>query len=157
MAKTLCSSFHQEVESISPLLALELDLLSAVECCGSNIMPVLSLGLKRLYTLLYLLSESYHHVSKFRLACWMTGPLWPQSSQPKPSWSSQSSHSLSHPNDANSPVDHDHLRSAKPSPDQGTGQLRGAQNADLQNCELSKWSCFKLLSFGVVCGTATTN
>lgn len=85
-AKILCTSFHQKVESLSPLLALEPDLVSAIECCGSTVMPILSQGLRRLYTLCTCSwYPSYHPVSEFRLACWMREPTWPPSSQARPS------------------------------------------------------------------------
>lgn len=95
------------MESISLLLELELDLLSATEFCGSNVMLVLSLGLTRLHSPVFALAILPPPQEQVHAGNWMTEPMWLQSSQPR---SSQ----------ANSPADHAHLRLAKPSPDQGT-------------------------------------
>lgn len=79
MARTFCSSSHQQVESISPLLESELTLKLALinrmpwksYCASSKLGPHDALNA---YFYFFSWNLCYCcHVSKYNLACWMVG------------------------------------------------------------------------------------
>ena len=78
-AMWLCRSFHQGVESSRPPVecGLSRGWLWATECRGNEVISVLSLGIKRLWTLLFSLTGTHHHhVNLPGLAYWGTSTTW---------------------------------------------------------------------------------